>query len=93
MEGPLVRSCSTLGEVKQEKQLVQLVFKHRGKSVVTVKYCKRQLRFLRPLDRKVVERALHRAGLAWLRRRRKRFMPKAWKKAGGNQQQASVSKD
>jgi hypothetical protein len=64
--------------------LVRLVFEHRGKAVVTVKFCKRKLRFLRPLDRKLVERALHRAGLAWLRRRCKRFMPKEWKKAGVN---------
>ena len=71
-------------KAKQEKELVRLVFAHRGKAAVTVKFCKRKLRFLRSMGRKVVERALHRAGLAWLRRRRKRFIPKKWKKAGIN---------
>jgi len=61
------------------KQLTDLVFEERAKAVVTVKYCRKRLLFLRRVSRKTVERALHQAGLAWLRRREKRAVPKEWR--------------
>ena len=63
----------------QQKQLVDLVFAERGRSKVTVKFCKMRLRFLRKNGRHVVERALQEAGLRWLRRRPKTLVPKLGK--------------
>ena len=60
----------------QKKLVLGLVFEERGRAKVTVKYCKQMLRFLRKLSRKTVERALEEAGLAWLRRRTKRLVPR-----------------
>ena len=56
---------------KQHKDVVKLVFKERGRAVVTVRYCRKKLPFLRKVSLSCVERALHRAGLKWLTRRRK----------------------
>ena len=61
---------------KQKKDLRDLVFKERGKAKVSIPYCKRRLRFLRKVSRQTVVRALHDAGLAWLRRREKNIVPK-----------------
>ena len=59
----------------QQKQLVDLVFAERGRAKVTVKFCKRRLKFLRRVSRQTVERALQHAGLRWLRRRPKTLVP------------------
>ena len=59
----------------EQKSLVDLVFEERGKAVVTVKYCRKRLPFLRRVHRSTVARALHRAGLEWLRRRGKTSVP------------------
>lgn len=59
----------------QQKKLVDLVFKERGSKVVCIKYCRQRLPFLRNLSRWTISRALRRAGLAWLRRRCKRWVP------------------
>ncbi len=64
----------------QSKELVDLVFAERGQAKVTVRYCRKRLPFLREVSRKTVERELHSAGLAWLRRRRKTSVPKDWRK-------------
>ena len=56
---------------KQQKSLVRLVFKERGRAIVTVSYCRKMLPFLRAVSRSCVERALHTAGFAYLTRRRK----------------------
>ena len=60
---------------RQQSKLVELVFKHRGGSVVTSTFCQKQLSFLRKVSRWTVTRALHQAGLAWLRRRQKKWVP------------------
>jgi transposase len=61
--------------VKEEKALVKLVFKMRGKTKVTIPYCQKKLLFLRRVDATTVGRALERAGLAWLTRRLKSWVP------------------
>ena len=57
------------------EQLVDLVFAERGKAKVTVKFCKKRLRFLRAVGRHTVERELQDAGHRWLRRRGKTLVP------------------
>ena len=56
---------SAMSEV-QKQELVDLVFAEKGRAVVTVKYCKRKLPFLRALSNVTVCSYLHDAGLAWL---------------------------
>ena len=53
------------------KALTKLVFKERGKAVVTAPYCMKKLPLLRKVSPDTVRRALHAAGLKWLRRRQK----------------------
>lgn len=65
----------------QRKKLIDLVFQERGRATVTVKYCKKKLVFLRPLNKSTVCRYLHEAGLAWLTRRLKTAVPKEHKLA------------
>ena len=60
---------------KMKKDLVKLVFKARGSVKVTIAYCKKQLPALKKVDDTVVARALHAAGLKWLCRRKKRWVP------------------
>ena len=60
----------------QKTLVVCLVLEERGRSKVTVKSFKHMLRFLRMLSRQTVERALEEAGLAWLRLRTKRLVPR-----------------
>lgn len=64
-----------------QKKLVALVFKERGSTVVTISYCQQRLPPLRKFSRWVISRALHRAGLLWLRRRLKRWVPKVSREA------------
>ena len=61
--------------VEEQQKLVDLVFEHRGSSVVTVRFCTQSLPCLRRVTRWTVSRALHKAGLAWLRRRCKKWIP------------------
>lgn len=65
---------------QQEKRLVNLVFRERGKAKVTAKYCKKVLPFLRVLHQRSVCNYLQRAGLAWLTRRKKTAVPPDWRK-------------
>ena len=65
----------------QLKQLVDLVFKERGKARVTISYCKKELKFLRPLHNTTVARNLQHAGLKWLTRRAKAWVPTLHKQA------------
>ena len=60
---------------RQKKQLVALVFKARGKALVTSTFCRKQLPFLKRVSRWCVARALHNAGLAWMGRRCKAWVP------------------
>jgi len=64
---------------KEAKQLVDLVFAERGKAKVTISYCKKKLKFLRRVHDVTVARHLHAAGLKWLTRRVKRWVPEAHK--------------
>jgi hypothetical protein len=50
---------------KQKKLLVKFVFKHRGRVIVTVSYCRRKLKFLKKVGVSSVERALHGAGFCY----------------------------
>ena len=61
--------------LEQRQQLIQLVFAERGKAKVTIPYCRRRLPFLRQVGKDTVRRELLRAGLAYLRRRRKISIP------------------
>eukprot|EP00973_Karenia_brevis_P091447 12407481-Karenia_brevis.AAC.1 len=59
----------------QETQVVKLVFRKRGKAKVTIPYCKKVFKWLRQVDDTTVASVLHRAGLKWLTRRRKTWIP------------------
>lgn len=56
------------------KRIVKIVFKERGSKIVTTKYIKKKVPAVRRVPRWTVARALHSAGLQWLRRRKKRFL-------------------
>ena len=60
---------------EEEAQVARLVFKARGQAKVTIPYCKRALPFLRRVSRQVVANTLHEAGLKWLTRRLKYWVP------------------
>ena len=62
---------------KLQKRIVALVFKERGSAVVTTKYLKRKIPAIRRMNRWTIARSLQRAGLQWLRRRRKRWVSDA----------------
>ena len=61
---------------EEKEKVVALVFAERGSAVVTAKYCRRKLPFLKRVSRWVITRALQDAGLRWLRRRQKRLVKK-----------------
>lgn len=65
----------------QRTRLVRLVFKYRGQKCVTTKFCRQHLPFLREASRFVVADELKAAGLAWLRRRRKVWIPEEKREA------------
>ena len=77
-EAPKTGRSQALTE-DQTQQVVDLVFAERGKARVTVPYCKKKLKFLRQVHDTTVSRALHAAGLKYLTRRRKAWMPDAHK--------------
>lgn len=54
-----------------DKQIVKLVFKHRGRALVTIKYVQKMIKAARKFSSRTIGRRLGEAGLAWLRRRRK----------------------
>jgi len=60
---------------KDIKRVVNLVFKERGRARVTIAFCKKRLPFLRRVANSTVSLALCDAGLAWLSRRMKSFVP------------------
>ncbi len=62
-----------------DKRILRLVFKHRGRAVVTVKYIQQVIKAARKVSGRTVARRLREAGLAWLRRRRKSLVPAAHK--------------
>ena len=62
-----------------DKQIVKLVFKHRGRTLVTIKYVQRMIKAARKYSSRTIGRRLGEAGLAWLRRRRKTLVPSVHK--------------
>ena len=63
---------------KEQQKLCELVFEHRGGgAVVNTTFCQRHLPFLRRVSRWTVARALHKAGLPWMRRRQKKWVTPA----------------
>lgn len=60
---------------RQDKQIVDEVYKMRGREKVTVSYLKRKFPFSRKLSETLMEERLAEAGLAYLRRRRKTIVP------------------
>jgi hypothetical protein len=63
----------------QDKSIVRLVFKHRGRAIVTSKFIRKKIRSLRKISERTIRRRLEEAGLAWLRRRKKTFVPTMYK--------------
>ena len=59
-----------------DKQIQRIVFKHRGRAMVTPKFIRKVLPAARRVSLRTVRRRLGEAGLAWLRRRRKTIVPK-----------------
>ena len=73
-------SCSSGGRPREtsdalDKAILKLVFKHRGRTVVTAKFVKKKLKAARKVTDRTIQRRLGEAGLKWLRRRRKTFVP------------------
>jgi len=62
-----------------DKEIVKLVFKHRGRRLVTIKYVQKMIKAARKYSSRTIGRRLGEAGLAWLRRRRKTLVPAAHK--------------
>ena len=62
-----------------DKKIVRLVFRHRGKSSVTVRFLKKLLPEARKFSDATLLRRLEEAGLAYLRRRRKALVPAEYK--------------
>lgn len=58
-----------------DNAILKLVIKHRGRTVVTAKYVQKILKEARKVSSRTVQRRLGEAGLKWLRRRRKTFVP------------------
>ena len=57
-----------------DRAILKLVYKHRGRTVVTVKYVQKMVKAARKVSSRTISRRLGEAGLAWLRRRRKTWV-------------------
>ena len=66
-----------------DRAIVKLVFKHRGRTLVTTSYVQKVIKAARKVSRRTITRRLGEAGLAWLRRRRKSLVPEAHKAGRG----------
>ena len=55
----------------QKDDILDLVIEERGKAVVTARFIRQRMPALRKVSRQTIYRALHEAGLAYLRRRKK----------------------
>ena len=73
-ENPAGPGRNSVIDPAQRKKVIQLVFKKRGRAIVTVKFIQKEIPALRAVSRQAVSRCLHQAGLQWLRRRAKRWM-------------------
>lgn len=58
-----------------DKEIFKLVIKHRGRTVVNTKYIKKKIVAARKLTDRTIQRRLVEAGLKFLRRRKKTFVP------------------
>ena len=58
-----------------DKQIRRVVFRHRGRAMVTPKFIRKVLPAARRVSLRTIRRRLGEAGLAWLRRRRKTLVP------------------
>ena len=63
------------------KALLDLVFRERGRAKVTISYCRKMIPRLRRVHPSTISRNLHEAGLQWLTRRRKSWVPLCHKDA------------
>ena len=63
---------------EQDKTIVREVFRNRGRARVTVAFLKKKFLWLRAFSNFLVEDRLHKAGLEYLRRRRKTLVPKKY---------------
>ena len=63
---------------KQDKQIVSLLLKNRGKRKVTIAFLKTRLPWARGLGNTALEERLDDAGLAYMRRRRKCLVPEKY---------------
>jgi len=63
-----------------DRKIVKLVFRMRGKAKVTVDFVRKKMPSTKKLSRKVIASRLSKAGLQWLRRRRKSLVPVKHKK-------------
>ena len=79
VEGGAGRPRSTTPAL--DKAIVKLVFKFRGRIVVTAKFVRKTIRAARKVSLRTIERRLGDAGLAWLRRRRKSIVPEVHRAA------------
>ena len=62
-----------------DKKIKDLVFRYRGRVLVTVAFIKKRLRAARKVTSRTLQRRLCDAGLAWLHRRRKTLVPRMHK--------------
>ena len=60
---------------RQDKAIVNLVYKKRGTAKLTVALLKRRIPSLKSVCDETIRNRLHEAGLAWMRRRKKTLVP------------------
>ena len=83
---PIPGGATTVGRPRTtadalDKDIVKVVFKHRGRAMVTPKFIKKVLPAARRVSLRTLRRRLGDAGLAWLRRRKKTLVPKEHQQA------------
>ena len=66
---------------RERQQVVDLVFRERGRAKVTIAFCKKTLKFLRRVSNTCVSDVLQEAGLKWMTRRLKWYIPKEHKES------------
>jgi len=76
----------------QDKQIVKLVLDKRGKHKVTVAFVQRLLTWARKLSAEIIEDRLHKAGLEWLRRRKKTIVAGCYLKERVDYCEATIRK-
>ena len=77
---------------RARQEVVQLVFRERGRAKVTIAYCKKSIPSLRQLTDQSIANVLHDAGLKWMTRRMKWHIPAEHKAARVSYAQAVLRK-